>query len=126
MINIGTSNLMPLSSISIVFATISMVQSFAALLVFVCVAITISMPIHSTPMMPKSTRMPYPVKARNQRILATMLSSNLFYTATAAYPASVCQRKDIRYRTTNAAGFARRIPLIGFGKSSQHINEGKF
>lgn len=79
MINIGTSNRtsnpMPLSSISIVFATISIVRRFAASLVFVCVAITISKPIHSTTMMPKSTKMVYPEKVRSQRILATMLSN---------------------------------------------------
>ena len=30
--------------------------------------------------------------------------------------ASVCQREVIFYKTTNAAGFAGRIPLIDFGK----------
>ena len=38
-------------SIPIVYPTISIVQRFAAPLVFVCVAITISKPIHSTAMM---------------------------------------------------------------------------
>ena len=37
-------------------------------------------------------------------------------TATAACPDTVSKRKVIFYRTTNAAGFAGRIPLIDFGK----------
>lgn len=48
--------------------------------------------------------------------MAAVVVAVMCCTATAACPASVCQREVIFYKTTNAAGFAGRIPLIDFGK----------